>query len=238
MSIIALSVLMLVSGCASRKQVFVLQEDTAQIRADIDSLKRDQRATRETMNSVESEVRDLKAKNEYGSSALEQKVEALAARLEEIMTRMDRTLAPLEEFIRRESATDTTKSTALGVDYYDAAMNDLSMGNYDLAEVGFLQFLENYPKSDLADDARYGLGETYYARKRYDEAIDEYRRVIGLDPTGGKSPAAMLKLGLCFRAQDNPKDARGTWEELLKKFPYSEEAKIAQQRLDELKGKN
>jgi len=233
-----MSALLLISGCASRQQVFVIQEDVQRMRSDVDTLKRAQQAAGATLAAIESEVRDLKAKSEYGSSALEQKVEGLAARLDELITRMDRALAPLEEFIRRQSAADTTQSAAMGMDYYDAAVRDLSLGNYDLAEVGFLQFLENYPQSDLADDARYGLGETYYARKRYEEAIEEYQRVVALGSGGGKTPAAMLKLGLCYGALQRDGDARKTWQELIAKFPYSEEAKVAEQRLAELKGRN
>ena len=234
----AVSALLLATGCASRQQVFVIQEDVQRVQADVDTLKRMQQAAGETLRTIESEVRDLKAKSEYGSSALEEKVEGLAARLDELVTRMDRALAPLEEFIRRQSATDTTQSAALGMDYYDAAVRDLSLGNYDLAEVGFLQFLENYPKSDLADDARYGLGESYYARKRYEEAIEEYQRVVALGSGGGKAPAAMLKSGLCYLALQRTADARQVWEELKQKFPYSEEAKVAEQRLGELTGRN
>lgn len=236
--IAALTMLLFMTGCASRKQLFVVQEDTQRIRADLDSLKRDQRVSQETLTALEAEVRAMKTNSEYGSSSLQEKVEGLTARLDELVTRMDRTLAPLEEFLRRQTATDTTQSATIGVDYYDAAMRDLSLGNYDLAEVGFLQFLENYPKSDLADDARYSLGETYYARKRYEEAVEEYQRVVSMDLKGGKTPAAMLKLGLCYRALQRPKDARTAWEDLIKKFPFSEEAKIAEQRLAELKDRN
>ena len=232
----AVSVLLFAGGCASRQQVFVIQQDMQRMRADVDTLKRMQQAAHETLGTIEGEVRDMKAKSEYGSSALEEKVEGLAARLNELITRMDRALAPLEEFIRRQSAADTTQSAAMGMDYYDAAVRDLSLGNYDLAEVGFLQFLENYPKSDLADDARYGLGESYYARKRYEEAIEEYQRVVALSSGGGKAPAAMLKSGLCYLALQRTADARKVWEELKQKFPYSEEAKVAEQRLGELTG--
>lgn len=226
------------SGCASRKQLYVVQADTQCIRADVDSLKREQRTSREVLTSLETEMRAMKANSEYGSSAMQEKIESLAARLDELITRMDRTLAPLEEYIRRQASDDTTQSATMGVDFYDAAMRDLSLGNYDLAEVGFLQFLENNPRSDLADDARYSLGETYYARKRYEEAVEEYQRVVTMDSKGGKTPAAMLKLGLCYHALQRPKDARTTWEELVKKFPFSEEAKVAEQRLTELNDRN
>lgn len=233
---VALCALLLAVGCASRQQMFVVQEDTRHIRASVDSLKIQQKSAQQAVTSLDEQVRAMRATSEYGSSALEDKVEALAARLEEIIARMDRSLSPLEEFLRRQAVTDTTVSASFGSDYYDAAIRDLGLGNYDLAEIGFLQFLEAYPKSDLADDARYGLAETYYARKQYDQAADEFRRVISMEPSGSRTPAAMLKLGLCHRAMQDNREARKVWEDLTKKFPYSDEAKVARQRVEELGG--
>lgn len=226
---------LLVSGCATRREIVGFQEDTRRIRSDLDSLKQQQVGVSQSVAAMEAEIRDLSAKSEYGSSALEEKVETLAARLDEILGRMDRTIAPLEEFIRKQQETDTSSHAALGTDLYDAAQKDLAMGNYDLAEDSFLQFLQTNPKSDLADDARYGLAETYYARKKYEQAADEYQRVIDMNPMGGKAPAAMLKLGLCQRASGDLREARRTWEDLVKMFPRSEEAKVAQERLREIK---
>ena len=227
--------MLFVSGCATRREIIDFQEDTRRIRADLDSLKVQQRQIAGSVTGMETEVRDMRATSEYGSTTLEEKVETLAARLDDILARMDRTIAPLEEFMRRQQETDTTGRSSLGTDYFDAAQRDLAMGNYDLAEDAFLQFLQNYPKSDLADDARYGLAETFYARKRYTQAADEYQRVIDMNPMGGKAAAAMLKLGLSQRAAGDVRDARRTWEDLIKMFPRSEEAGLAQQRLKELK---
>ncbi|MDD5087298.1 MAG: tol-pal system protein YbgF [bacterium] len=232
----ALGALLLAVGCASRQQMFVVQEDTRHIRATVDSLKSQQTASQQAVAALDEQVRAMRATSEYGSSALEEKVEALAARLEEIIARMDRSLSPLEEFLRRQAVTDTTVAASFGSDYYDAAIRDLGLGNYDLAEIGFLQFLEAYPESDLADDARYGLAETYYARKQYDQASDEFRRVISMSPTGSRTPAAMLKLGLCHGALQDNREARKVWEDLIKTFPYSDEAKVARQRVEELSG--
>jgi tol-pal system protein YbgF len=233
----ALAGAVLLAGCASRKQMEMLRGDTAGIRADLDTVKVRQQAMLDSVNSIQRQLYDIKASTTFGSSALEEKVQALAARMDEILSRMNRTLDPLQEFLRRQAGTDTTRSAALGTDYYDAAQRDLISGNYDLAEVGFLQFLESYPGSTLANDARYGLAESYYNRQRYDEAVDEYQKLVKANPQGAKIPAAMLKIGLSFKAQNKLKDARREWEDLVKKFPFSDEAKLASQRLEEINSK-
>jgi tol-pal system protein YbgF len=232
----AVIALALFTGCATRKEITNFQEDTRVMRSDLTDLKSQQDAILEELSQLDAEVRELRARSEFGSTALEDKVEQLAAQLNDILTRMDRSLAPLEELARTQNAADSTNgSTVIGVDVYDAAMQDLSLGNYDLAEVGFVQFLQEYPSSSLADDARYGLAETYYARSRYQDAADEYTRVIDHNDKGKRAPAALLKLGLCYRALGRRQDARLTWKQLLDDFPDSEEAKVAQQRLDELR---
>ncbi len=236
--IVALLVLVGFTGCASRKQIVDLQSDVWQIDTKIDSLYAQNKRMSQTVAGLGEDVRNMSAKSEFGSTALEEKVQSLAARLDDILNRMDRSLAPMEDWIRKQNASDTSQSTQLGIDYYDAAQRDLGLGNYDLAEVGFLQFLEMNSSGELADEARYGLGESYYARKRYDEAIEEYQRVIELDPLGTNVPRAMLKLGLCYRAVQNMSAARRQWEDLVEQFPQSEEAGIAKQRLSELKGRH
>lgn len=233
--LVILAAASLSAGCASRKQVADLDGNVLLLLRYTDSVRVNNTRMTQQVDQLSADFHEYTAKSAYGSSTLEEKVEGLTSRLDEILDRMDRSLAPLEEYLRRQGSQDTATSSSRAVDFYDAAQKDLALGNYDLAEIGFLQFLENEPTSELADDARYGLAESYYARKRFDEAIEEYDRVIDVDPVGQKAPSALLKLGLCYRAQQNNASARKAWEDLVTQFPNSEEAKVARQRLDELK---
>ena len=233
---LALASLLALTGCATRKEIVRFQDDTRYLRIRVDSIAHSQFDVKSQVDLLAADVRDLRANTEYGSTEMQERVETLAARLDEILTRLDRSLAPLEEFLRGggHNSAGTGPEPAMGVDVYDAAMQDLSPGNYDLAEVGFLSFLSKNPRSELADDARYGLAETFYARKRYEEAAAEYTRVIDMDPMGWKAPAAMLKLGLAYRQLSRVQEARTVWNQLVRDFPNSEEAKVAQQRLNEM----
>ena len=191
-----LALLLTLSGCATRKEIVGFQEDTRRIRSDLDTVKVRQDSMKTAMDSIAVQIRDLRAKSEYGSSSLQEKVETLAARLDDILSRMDRTVAPLEEYLRKQQESDTTGKAGLGTDYFDAAQRDLSMGNYDLAEDGFLQFLQANPKSDLADDARYGLAETYYGRKMYSHEPDG-RQGSGSDAQAGIVTAGHGRTARC-----------------------------------------
>lgn len=231
----ALLSLLAFTGCATRKEIIGFQEDTQYLRQRADSISASQQTTQEQIDQLFTDIRELRANSEYGSTEMQERVNTLAARLDEILNRLDRSLAPLEEYLRAQSGTSGTgPSPAMGVDVYDAAMQDLSLGNYDLAEVGFMSFLQQNPKSELADDARYGLAESFYARKRYEDAAAEYSRVIDMDPMGWKAPAAMLKLGLSYRQMGRTQEARTVWQQIMRDFPKSEEADAAEQRLNDL----
>ncbi len=226
--------LAVLSGCATRKEIVGFQEDSRYLRQRTDSITVSQRSMQAQIEKLSEDLRKLQSNSEYGSSEMQERVSTLAARLDEILNRLDRSLAPLEEFLRNQvGAQGPGPAPAMGVDVYDAAMQDLSLGNYDLAEVGFLTFLQQNSKSELADDARYGLAESFYARKKYEEAAAEYARVIDMDPMGWKAPAAMLKLGLSYRQLGRTREARTVWQQLMRDFPKSEEAKVAEQRMNE-----
>ncbi len=52
-----------------------------------------------------------------------------------------------------------------GRSIYQAAQLDRSRGNVDMARVGFRDFLDRFPTSELADDARYWLGDLAYGEQ-------------------------------------------------------------------------
>ena len=57
---------------------------------------------------------------------------------------------------------------------FDTAYADYTKGRYALAIQGFQEYLETYPGTDLSDDARYWIGESHYAQKRYQDAIADF----------------------------------------------------------------
>ena len=81
---------------------------------------------------------------------------------------------------------------------YDAAFNDYTGGQYDLAIEGFNFYLKTFPKSDRADDAQLNIGNSYYALGNFREAVTAFQRVISDYPQTDSVPAAYYKLGLSY----------------------------------------
>jgi tol-pal system protein YbgF len=97
------------------------------------------------------------------------------------------------------------------------------------------EFLQRYPKHDLAVNAMYWIGEGWYGEKKYENAILQFQDVIQKYGDHPKVAAALLKQGLAFHALGDLKNARVILQKLIDSFPLSEEAKKAKEKLAEWK---
>ncbi|MBU1163265.1 MAG: tol-pal system protein YbgF, partial [Proteobacteria bacterium] len=99
---------------------------------------------------------------------------------------------------------------------------------------GFKDLINKFPKSVHADNAQFWIGDSYYSEKWYEKAILEYQKVIEEYPKGNKVPASLLKQGFAFLNLGDKANARLILQELVNKYPKSNEAKIATKKLKEL----
>jgi len=117
---------------------------------------------------------------------------------------------------------------------YRMAKQAFDQGDSDAARKKFQELIEKFPKSERADNAQFWIGEIYYREKWYEKAILEYQKVIENYPTGNKVPASLLKQGLAFLNLGDKTNSRLILEELIKKHPKSNEAKIAKDKVKSL----
>ena len=116
---------------------------------------------------------------------------------------------------------------------YAAAKRDFDRGAMESARHGFEQLLNSFPKSKLAGNAQFWLGETYYREQWYEKAILEYQKVIENYADGNKVEASLLKQGLAFFNLGDKTNARLILKELIRKYPKSNEAQMAKQKVKE-----
>ena len=114
--------------------------------------------------------------------------------------------------------------------YYEA----LKAGKHSVAIAGFRNFVERFPKSDFADNARYWLGEAFYDQRNYETALGEFQKVVSDYSQGNKVPDALLKIGFCHLALGQVDQARAALRRLIESFPKSKPAALATQRLESL----
>jgi tol-pal system protein YbgF len=118
---------------------------------------------------------------------------------------------------------------------YRAAYDDLRAGRHVEAVRGFREFVRLYPHHDYADNAQYWLGECFYDQKQFLQAAAEFRAVVAKYPLGNKAPDALLKLGYCLLAVGEQARGREMLEQVPGTYPRTEAARLAGERLAELK---
>ena len=120
---------------------------------------------------------------------------------------------------------------------WDAAFNDYTGGQYELAIQGFEFYLREFPTSPSADDAQLGIGNSYYALGNYKEAVAAYQKLISNYGQTDSVPQAYYKLGLSYEGLKQPELARRAYETVIKNHPAAPDATLAKQRLDSLNRK-
>lgn len=114
---------------------------------------------------------------------------------------------------------------------YDAALDQFKRGDFQGAITGFTAFVKTYPRSSLASSAQYWIGNAHFARKDYKAAIASQRQLLLAWPDSPKVPDALLNVASAQSELGDNAAARRTLEELIGKFPQSDAAGKAKQRL-------
>ena len=121
---------------------------------------------------------------------------------------------------------------------FDSAMGDYYSGQYDLAVLGFSDYIKSFPKSDLADDAQVNICSAYVQDGKNDKAVEACDLAIRTYPNGDKIPDAYYKKGLALQNLRDVNGAREAWEHVVKTAPDSDAGRLAKQRLDQIKRPN
>ncbi len=106
---------------------------------------------------------------------------------------------------------------------YDYAYGLVSNAQYEQAEVSFRAFLQEHPEDELAGNAQYWLGQTYYARGNYADATRTFLEGMSKYPESTKAPAYLLKVGMSLNLLGEKTEACEVYRELNARFPDSPE---------------
>ncbi|MBL4612259.1 MAG: tol-pal system protein YbgF [Emcibacter sp.] len=188
------------------------------------------------ISQMETQLRQLTGRIEesnYQTDQLKQKMDRLARDYEFRLAELEKTggrpatgAAPV--------ATPDITSAATGGDVlpagsekqqYSYAQKLVTKGQYAKAEQALAAFLKRYPKAQLAGNAQYWLGQTYYVRKMYTKATRAFLEGYNNYPKSPKAAAFLLKIGMSLNAMGEKADACDAYRELASRFPTSMENK-------------
>jgi len=231
---LAASVVLLVSGCG-------LKQEYRRVTDQLDTLEIGQRRTEARVRQIDSLSKrqmeilyQLNADLDLRLKRIEEQLLISAQQREDLDSRrMEMGLslgASRPDTAARKAA---AKAELDPKTLYDTAYLDITRGHYDLAIMGFAEFIRNYSQHSLADNAQYWIGEAYYAQNKFPQALAEFQKVVDNYPKQDKVPAAMYKVGLCHQKLGDGSKASEVWKELIAKYPKSNEAALARERLKE-----
>ena len=181
-------------------------------------------------------VQELAGMNQRTLSQLAEKMDRDMRQLEDQMAR----LAAVEDSTIADGETrdpDPAESTGIAADeqaLFDVAANSAERGLYTTAFRGFTQFLDQYPRSELAPAALLHRGEVLTHQGRLEDAIGDYLEIPTMFPTSDRIPAALYRAGvLCIELEDYDR-AREYLERLVNTYPEDPFAEQAREKLDEI----
>ena len=120
-------------------------------------------------------------------------------------------------------------------DEYRRGIILVGQAKYADARTVFQRVFDADPSGDLADNALFWVGETYFAAGNYHEAMRMYERVAKEYGDQNKAPDALYKLGIAYEKTGDLGMARRTFNDCITKYPYSSPAAAARMELKRIR---
>lgn len=120
-------------------------------------------------------------------------------------------------------------------DDYRQAIILFGRGRHSDARRAFEGVYEADSAGDLADNALFWIGETYFAAGDFTNAMRFYNRVVNEYSEQNKAPDAMFKIALAYERTGDLALARKTLQQVIERYPYSSTASSAKAELQRIR---
>ncbi len=240
---------LLVVGCATSRHA-------EELRADLHKIQAQNRQTHQLVGRADSLLaeeadnnRRLRADMSVTIDQLQQQIATLQENYNDLLQKVDDIHRSTQQrHVLRPSpgaqAADTTPPTGPGavtttpsIDCaatYDDAFILVRRGEYDRAIDSFNVFLGQCENHELAQNAHYWIGESYYALEQYSKAIEEFQWLLDNYKGSVNASRALYKLGRSNQELGKKKEAGQIFKQLIEEHPGTLEAEQAKERLKDL----
>ncbi|MDW8136100.1 MAG: tetratricopeptide repeat protein [Thermodesulfobacterium sp.] len=134
--------------------------------------------------------------------------------------------------IGHETSKVSKETKALSEDeLFQKAYSLFQKGDYKGARATWEEYLRRFPKGKWIGQAYFGIGETYFKEKNYEDAILSYQKLVELKGPHPQKPAALLKQAQAFKALGDQKAYQILLKKIIREFPTSKEALEAKKLL-------
>jgi tol-pal system protein YbgF len=202
------------------------------------------------IDSLEAQLRELRGTTEV----LQNNGDGIKRQQRDLYTDLDRRITTLEAGLRAAPAGGGAGAGSAGgspagagaggavaapeptddQSAYARALEQLKAKDFGGAIARLQGLMKDYPQSSLVDNAQYWIGEAYYAQLDYEHAIAAFRTVGERWPDSRKAGDALVKLGFSLDELKRYGEARTTLSQVVQRFPGTEAARLASERLQKL----
>ena len=237
----ALAAALAAAGCAPRDYYANTQHELDSLLTVQGEVMRRLAALDRKIDTTRENVQTTRASSDTRLNEIAQRMEAMEGKMEASDQRFTTLSQKVDTVKEKLSAADSARIAQGGVRdstggadpeaMYQAAYSDYLAGRYDLAKATFAEYLKRFPDTEVSDNAQYWIGECLYATGDFAGAIAEFEKVSQSYPKGDKVPAALLKTGIAYSRLKNQDEAKRYYKKVVQKFPRSDEARLARERL-------
>ncbi|SDO69705.1 tol-pal system protein YbgF [Ralstonia sp. 25mfcol4.1] len=196
----------------------------------IDQSSRQQLDMQNQLEGLRQEVARLRGQNEV----LQNTVDTLQKQQKDYYADLD---ARLKKFEPQQVTVDGKEGLAQPTEKpeYDAALKQFQSGDFKGAGNAFSAFAKKYPQSPYLPLAQFWLGNSLYAQRDYKGSTFVLQNMVQQFPTHAKVPDAMIAIANNQMESGQKAAARKTLETVVSKYPGTEGAQAASNRLKTLK---
>ncbi len=240
---VILILILLFSGCATRSEIKRFQQQLDYL-TESNAKQQQQLARIDSLINVQEELtRELKANQELNMQSIIEElrlvenilndrgyqVSTLTKRLDELQENIDKSKTlPADS---SDTSSNEIQATVNPKKLFETAQLDYNRSKFELAKMEFEQFLSIFPKSSLADDAQYYIGECLFALGKFDDAKRAYLKVKSDYPKSELIPSALYNAAVTSLKMDDISGAKKFLKELITDYPASPESAPAKEKL-------
>ena len=189
---------------------------------------------RRAILELREQIRQMTEQNQQARLQLADRIETLQQEVANLRGQIERMRFELD--VKNGRGLGLNQDTPQGSNpqeqaAFDQAMNFFRAGQYKEAAESFGTFANNYPNSQLNADARFYRGSSLYASKSFGPAVTELQAMEQNHPEHARAPDALLIVAAAQIEQNNLSGARDTLQRIVEKYPQSNAAQTAQERL-------
>ncbi len=227
-----------------------VESEVSALRDELDELKRSQAAARVQYDELKSRLVMVEERADSARVDRARRESGWIPKLPTVKVAAPATEGPIEVVAAEPPATpapsgpssdlppqlDNDKPKAdPAVALYTQAKNLLDAEQVTAARSLFEKMLLAHPDHDLADNAMYWIGESWYAQSQWLKAAQSFVRVAKDYPRGNKVPDAMYKLAKSYEKMGDDPGAGEVLKQLSRQYPGTPAARRA---VDDLQRKN